>query len=63
MVLKQPMARDLREIYALSNIAIELERIGDYAENIAEETLAIGNEEHIINLDEILKMSNVLKHA
>lgn len=59
MVLKQPMARDLREIYALSNIAIELERIGDYAENIAEETLAIGNEEHIINLDEILKMSNV----
>ena len=50
MVLKQPMARDLREIYALSNIAIELERIGDYAENIAEETLAIGNEEHIINV-------------
>ena len=59
MVLKQPMARDLREIYALSNIAIELERIGDYAENIAEETLAIGNEEHIVNLDSILKMSNV----
>lgn len=59
MVLKQPMARDLREIYALSNIAMELERIGDYAENIAEETLAIGNQEHIIELDEILKMSNV----
>ena len=59
IVLKQPMAKDLRFIYALSNIAIELERIGDYAENIAEETLAIGNEEHIVNLDSILKMSNV----
>ncbi len=32
IVLKQPMARDLRFIYSLGNISIELERIGDYAE-------------------------------
>ncbi|MEG0356078.1 MAG: PhoU domain-containing protein, partial [Lachnospiraceae bacterium] len=30
MALRQPMARDLRYIYALGSIAIELERIGDY---------------------------------
>ncbi|MEG2353634.1 MAG: phosphate signaling complex protein PhoU [Clostridium sp.] len=59
MVLKQPMARDLRYIYALSNMAIELERIGDYAENIAEETLSIGNDEYITNLDSIVTMSNI----
>ena len=59
MVLKQPMARDLRYVYALSHIAIELERIGDYSENIAQETLEIGNNEHIANLDYIVEMHNV----
>ncbi|MGL5694239.1 MAG: phosphate signaling complex protein PhoU [Peptostreptococcaceae bacterium] len=59
MVLKQPMARDLRFVYALSNMAIELERIGDYAENIAEETVAIGDSEHIMDLEPIISMSNV----
>jgi phosphate transport system protein len=32
---QQPMASDLRAILAVSNIAAELERIGDYAEGIA----------------------------
>jgi phosphate transport system protein len=32
---QQPMAGDLRTILAVSNIASELERIGDYAEGIA----------------------------
>lgn len=36
---QQPMASDLRLILAVSNIAAELERIGDYTEGIA--TLAI----------------------
>ncbi len=58
MVLKQPMARDLRYVYAISHMAIELERIGDYSENIAQETLEIGNNEHIANLDYIVEMSN-----
>ena len=34
MALKQPLARDLRYIYSLSDISTELERIGDYATNI-----------------------------
>jgi phosphate transport system protein len=32
---QQPMASDLRTILSISNIATELERIGDYAEGIA----------------------------
>src|SRR5581483_8049373 len=32
---QQPMARDLRSIVAVLNIASELERMGDYAEGIA----------------------------
>lgn len=57
LALKQPMARDLRYIYALGNIAIELERIGDYCVNIAEETLKIGEQQYIKSLIDIPKMS------
>lgn len=59
IVLKQPMARDLRIIYAFGNIAIELERIGDYAANISNEVLEIGKEEYIKDLIDIPKMSKV----
>lgn len=58
MALKQPMARDLRYVYALGNIAIELERVGDYASNIAAETLKIGDEPYIKALIDIPKMTN-----
>src|SRR5699024_5375160 len=54
--LKQPMAKDLRYIYALGCIEIELERIGDYVVNIAEETIKIGQEEYIKDLNDIVKM-------
>ena len=56
LVLKQPMARDLRYIYALGFIALELERIGDYAVNIAEETIKICQDEYIKELIDIPKM-------
>lgn len=61
LALKQPMAKDLRYIYALGSIAIELERIGDYAVNIAEETMKIGKEEYIKELVDIPKMHKVCK--
>ena len=57
MALKQPMARDLREIYALADIAAELERIGDYAENIASEVVSIAGEDYIKELIDIPKMA------
>ena len=56
LVLKQPMARDLRYKYALGFIALELERIGDYAVNIAEETIKICQDEYIKDLIDITKM-------
>ena len=56
LVLKQPMARDLRYIYALGFIALELARIGDYAVNIAEETIKICQDEYIKDLIDIPKM-------
>ena len=56
LVLKQPMARDLRYIYALGFIALELERIGDYAVNIAEATIKICQDEYIKDLIDIPKM-------
>ncbi|WP_455544481.1 phosphate signaling complex protein PhoU [Intestinibacter sp.] len=57
MALKQPMARDLREIYALSDISTELERIGDYAANIASEIVTIGGEDYIKELIDVPKMT------
>ena len=56
LALKQPMAKDLRYIYSLACIAIELERIGDYAVNIAEETIKIGQDKYIKDLIDIPKM-------
>lgn len=59
MALKQPLAKDLRIIYALGSIAMELERVGDYAVNIAMETIKIGTEEHVEKLIDIPKMKDV----
>jgi phosphate transport system protein len=41
LALRQPVARDLREILAALRIANELERICDHAENIAERITAL----------------------
>ena len=44
IALRQPMARDLREIMAAIHIATDLERIGDLAKNIAKRAHAIADE-------------------
>jgi phosphate transport system protein len=41
LALRQPMAQDLREIVSALKIASDLERIGDYAANIAKRSLAL----------------------
>jgi len=41
LALRQPMARDLREIVGALKISADLERIGDYAANIAKRSLAL----------------------
>jgi phosphate transport system protein len=41
LALRQPMARDLRQIVASLKISADLERIGDYAANVAKRSLAL----------------------
>jgi phosphate transport system protein len=41
LALRGPMARDLREILAAIRIASDIERIGDYAANVAKRSMAL----------------------
>ena len=41
LALRGPMARDLREILAAIRIASDIERIGDYAANVAKRSVAL----------------------
>ncbi len=59
IALKQPLAKDLRYTYALCDISTELERIGDYAVNICNEGLEIGEEAYIKELIDIPKMKEI----
>lgn len=59
MALEHPVAKDLKYIYVLSDISSELERIGDNAVNICEETIAIGENEYIKELIDIPKMAEI----
>src|SRR6187401_539966 len=41
LALRQPMARDLREVYSALRISADIERIGDYAANVAKRSMAL----------------------
>jgi phosphate transport system protein len=41
LALRQPMARDLREVYAALRISSDIERIGDYAANVAKRSMVL----------------------
>ena len=41
LALRQPMARDLREVYAALRISADIERIGDYAANVAKRSIVL----------------------
>ena len=41
LALRQPMARDLRDVLAALRIASDIERIGDYAENVARRSITL----------------------
>jgi len=47
LALRQPMANDLREVMAAWKIAMDLERVGDLAKNIAKRTLVINQSDPI----------------
>ena len=41
LALRQPMARDLREVYGALRISADIERIGDYAANVAKRSIVL----------------------
>jgi len=55
---QQPMAGDLRAIICVLNIITEIERIGDYAEGIANIVIEIGNEPPLKPLIDIPRMAD-----
>jgi len=57
IVTQQPIANDLRIIIAVLNIITEVERIGDYAEGIAQITIMIGDEPPVKPLVDIPLMA------
>jgi len=56
---QQPMARDLRLMAAILEIAGELERMGDYAKGIANINIRIGDEPLIKPLIDVPRMSEI----
>ncbi len=56
---QQPMARDLRKVTTLFKIIIDLERMADYATDIAKTVIRIGNQPLIKPLVDIPRMANV----
>jgi len=54
---QQPLASDLRAITAVSSIATELERMGDYAKGIARITIMMGDEPLLKPLIDVPRMA------
>lgn len=59
LALQQPMARDLRFVGTALKINTELERIGDYAVNIAKVVLALHDEPLIKPLEDLPRMAEI----
>jgi phosphate transport system protein len=55
---QQPMATDLRTLLAVTNIAAELERIGDYTEGIAKLAIRVAGQPFIKPLIDIPRMAD-----
>lgn len=57
LIAKQsPVATDLRRLIVTIKVAADMERVGDYAVNIAKETIRLGKEEHLPQIAQIEKM-------
>ena len=57
MATQQPLAGDLRIVITVLHVAVELERMGDYAEGIAKISVAMGDEPPLKPLIDIPRMA------
>jgi phosphate transport system protein len=60
LALRQPQAQDLRAVVAVLKISTNLERIGDYAKNIAKRASVLGEFRHIGASADIIKRMSAL---
>lgn len=60
LALRQPKAQDLRAVVAVLKIAANLERIGDYAKNVAKRSSVVGEFHHIGASTNIIKRMSAL---
>jgi phosphate transport system protein len=61
LALRQPMAQDLRLIVAALKITGELERIGDYAKNVARRSIVLNQFTMPLSLTGLAHMSNLVQ--
>ncbi len=61
LALRQPMADDLREVLAALKISSDLERIGDYAKNVAKRVIAINQAAPIEPVSAIPRMGRLVQ--
>ncbi len=61
IALHQPMAKDLRLIFAAIRIVGELERVGDHAVNIAQSADRLASYPHIVPEPEIVEMARLAR--
>ncbi len=59
LALRQPMAKDLREVVAAIKISADIERIGDYAKNIAKRALYLNQREPLRPTNLIPRMAEL----
>jgi len=62
LALRQPMAQDLREVVAAIKIASDIERIGDYAKNIAKRAIVLSAHAPLKPVASIPRMSQLALH-
>ena len=61
LALRQPMADDLRNVITASKVAANLERIGDYAKNIAKRVTAITETDRVKIARSIADMAQIVQ--
>jgi phosphate transport system protein len=61
IALRQPVARDLRAVVSALKVSSHLERIADYAVNIAKRTLTLGDDQEEMPISAIKSMAEIVK--